>query len=497
MIVTSEKSIYEVLYAEDDTIAQKLLYDYVKTYNYPYNVTLASSFEEAVEKLKNFKYDVVLADYYLGDGEGINLIQYLRGAPLIIITGAGDEEIAINSMKSGAYDYLVKSPQLTHLKKLSFTIENAVSRKKMDDLIQMHSQAIQDITDAVFFIDTRNRFIYVNDAFCKMYQYDREEIIGKNLGTIWEKGGRVFEKFYDKKFSGDYYSIKSDGTVFPVSLTYTPIRQKDGEIIASVGIARDITEQKKTQLVLKKYSEHLEKLVEEKTKELREKERLATIGETATMVGHDLRNPLQVLINSIYIAKSSINEKTVGNQTIDEVAAIFNEMMEQVEYMNKIVSDLQYYGKNLKPDFKKVDLEAFLYKIISEHANFDNIEYQVIIEPKANEIYFDKDLMQRLFINLFSNSQAAMKDEGIIKIKAVKSRKNYIITVSDNGRGIPEEVMPNLFKPLFTTKAKGTGLGLSVCKRIIEAHKGKIEVESIEGRGTTVKLTIPELIEEK
>ncbi len=488
-----EKEIFEILYAEDDLGSQRLMVEYVKANKLNYSISTASCYEESLKMLDTKKYDLIIADYYLGDGIGIDLIKHTSGIPIIIVTGAGDEEVAINSMKSGAYDYLVKNPQLTHLKKLSFTVNGAVRKKNLDNLLSMHSQAIQNTTDAVFFIDTNNCFIYINEAFKKTYDYNEEEVIGRNYGLIWEENGKKFDKFYNSKLSGEFYSVKRSGKIIPVLLTYTPISQDGGEVIAGVGIVRDITEQKKAQMVLKKYSEHLEKLVEDRTRELRERERFATIGETATMVGHDLRNPLQVLVNSIYIAKVNIKNKNLDGEITKDIHTIFDNMQQQIEYMNKIVSDLQYYGKNLKPNISSVEVEPFIEKIINEQANYPNIKYSVNIEKKIREIRFDRDLMQRVIINLLSNSYASIGSKGSIKIKVSKNREYYNIIISDDGAGIPEEIMQNLFKPLFTTRAKGTGLGLSVCKRIIDAHQGKIEINSTEGNGTTVKISLPEI----
>lgn len=497
MFKEGEKEIFEIIYAEDDPGSQRLLVEYVRANGLNYRVSTASSFSEAQKMIEQNKYDLIIADYYLGDGIGIDLLKFKKGIPLIIVTGAGDEDIAINSMKSGAYDYLVKNPHLTHLKKLSFTVDNVIRKKYLDNVLSMHTQAIQNTTDAVFFIDTRNNFIYINEAFKKTYNYTEDEVLGRNFGMIWENGGKTFDKFYDYKLSGEFYSLKRDGEVIPVLLTYTPIKKENGDVIAGVGIVRDITEQKKSQMILKKYSEHLERLVEDRTRELREKERFATIGETATMVGHDLRNPLQVLVNSIYIAKLKIKDKNLSDEISEDLYSAFDNMQQQIEYMNKIVSDLQYYGKNIKPNITPVEVESFFSKIINEQANYPNIKYSLNIDKRSGVIKFDRDLMQRVIINLFSNSYASITDKGNIKIKVTKNHEYYVINISDDGTGIPEEIRQNLFKPLFTTKAKGTGLGLSVCKRIIDAHQGNIEINSTEGNGTTVKISLPEINQEE
>jgi PAS domain S-box-containing protein len=491
VLPTLDKKEFDILYAEDDVLARNLLIKYIKDNSYPYSITLADSFKAAENVLKEKKFDVILADYYLGDGIAIDLMSKTKDTPFIVITGAGDEEIAINTMKAGAYDYLVKTPQLTHLMKLHITIENAVYRRFVDSLLNMHSQAIQNITDSVFFINARNEFIYVNESFCNTYKFSKEDILGRNIGIIWESNTN-FTKFFDKKFSGEYYNRKKDGEIFPVSLSYSPITNKNNIIIASVGIARDITEQRKTQTELKQYSERLEKLVEERTKELREFERFATIGETATMVGHDLRNPLQVLVNTVFLSKMKLdnNQDLVFHK--EEISKTFSVIREQIDYMNKIVSDLQFYGKNLKPELRPVNLQEFINKIITESTNYSNVNYSIDIAQEVNNMNFDIGLMQRVFINLFSNAQNAFKGKGKISFKANRINGKVRILVEDNGEGIPESVKPNLFKPLYTTKAKGTGLGLSVCKRIVESHNGTIEIESTLGKGTKIIINLPQ-----
>ena len=217
------------------------------------------------------------------------------------------------------------------------------------------------------------------------------------------------------------------------------------------------------------------------------------------MVGHDLRNPLQVLVNSVYIGRMKIkkNKSNISPQILNDVESTFTIFTEQIEYMNKIVSDLQYFAKKIKPDLQTFDFPDFISKLITENVNFPDIKYEVEIDTNLKFLTIDKTLFQRVLINLMTNAKNAIEKGGIIKFEAEKLKGNCIISITDTGNGIPDNVKPNIFKPLFTTNAKGMGMGLSVCKRIIEAHGGSISIESVLGKGTKVLLILPQdLIEE-
>ena len=260
-------------------------------------------------------------------------------------------------------------------------------------------------------------------------------------------------------------------------------------------IMGDAIEHKQMEDKIKAHAENLEKEVAERTKELREAERLSAIGKTAMMIGHDLRNPLQVVVNSLYLLRETLestcarypdNEETKGS------TGLLDRVDKQVEYMNKIVSDLQDYARPLKPEFAETDLDQLITETLSTIRIPDTVEVSKVVGKDTPRVTVDPAMMKRVFTNLITNAIQAMPNGGQLAIRASKVEKVILISVQDTGAGIAKENIGKLFTPLFTTKAKGQGLGLPVCKRIAEAHGGEVTVESEEGKGSifTVKLPI-------
>jgi len=158
--------------------------------------------------------------------------------------------------------------------------------------------------------------------------------------------------------------------------------------------------------------------------------------------------------------------------------------------MNKIVSDLQDYAKPIKPELAMTDLRELVYETLSALEVPANIKVSVKAKEHL-ELLIDPALIKRMFTNLILNALQAMPNGGELTIKASIKEESVSISFQDTGIGIPEENLPKLFKPLFTTKSKGQGFGLAVCKRIVEAHEGNITVCSEVGKGSTFTVNIP------
>ncbi|XHH09968.1 MAG: ATP-binding protein [Candidatus Bathyarchaeia archaeon] len=246
---------------------------------------------------------------------------------------------------------------------------------------------------------------------------------------------------------------------------------------------------KEAQSKLQVYASDLEKLVEERTKQLKEKERLAAIGQVAGMVGHDIRNPLQSIVSELYIAKESMKE--APKEHTKEVVESIDFIQEQVDYISKIVADLQDYAKQLKPEFAEVELCQFIQEAAKSINIPDNVETALICEKQVPTVKLDRTFTKRILTNLVTNAIQAMPKGGKITIKASKEKGYAVISVEDTGVGIPEEVKEKMFTPMFTTKSKGQGFGLAVVKRLAEAQKGSISFKSETGKGTTFYLKLP------
>jgi len=258
---------------------------------------------------------------------------------------------------------------------------------------------------------------------------------------------------------------------------------------------RDITDRKKMEDELRRYSEHLEELVEERTRALNESqallvksERLAAIGQAATMVGHDLRNPLQAIENATYYLNTELSNLPISQKTTETLQA----MHRSIEYADNIVKDLQSFASKREPIFREIDINPLVKETLSQVKTPENVE-TVIELSELPKIEADKDMIKRIFVNLAINGIQAMKEKrGTLKVSTKKTNGFIEAKFKDTGIGIKKENIQKMFTPFFTTKAQGMGVGLSICKRFTEIHDGIIKVESEEGKGSifTVKLPI-------
>jgi signal transduction histidine kinase len=261
------------------------------------------------------------------------------------------------------------------------------------------------------------------------------------------------------------------GKITHVLYNATVYKNEKGEIQGVFAAARDVTELKKA-----------EEMARESARKLKDAERLATIGATAGMVGHDIRNPLQAIEGDVYLAKSDLAllPEGEGKENIKESLA---NIEKSVGYINKIVQDLQDFARPVKPKAQEMNLEELCETLFKDDIPEDvNVCCQV--EKEAKKIIADPAILARILNNLISNAIQAMPQGGNLTIHACQDASDVIITVQDTGVGIAEDVKPKLFMPLFTTKSKGQGFGLPVVKRMTEALNGTVTFESEEGKGT-------------
>ncbi len=245
---------------------------------------------------------------------------------------------------------------------------------------------------------------------------------------------------------------------------------------------------------LRGYYEQLEKEVDIRTKDLEQvqeklirSERLAAVGELASGVGHELRNPLNVIRNCAYLLNMALTEKSD-----EEASNTLKVLDKQIDIANKIVTDLLDFTRIKPPSQVRADLR----NLIDESLSWTDIPEQVKVNVNLNGhmklIKTDPEQMSRVFANLISNAVQAINGKGgEVNISASADNEYISVFFRDTGCGIPEENMQKIFEPLFTTKPKGIGLGLAISKRLVEQNGGKIDVESQVGHGTTFTVKIP------
>ncbi len=241
-----ENSRYKILMVEDEELYRKAFMRFVKEEELQYDCTEAESVSEARSILSSEKFDIVLADYSLGDGTAFDILDLVKDTPIIFITGIGDEKVAVKAWKAGAYDYLIKDFERNYIKAIPITIENAIKHKKAEEQIRLLTGAVMSTDDSVYITDMEGNIIFVNKAFCETYEYGEEEIIGKHVGILSdEEPQSTDEKDSCQDFDNrevDLYHRRKDGGEFPVSLSVSAIRDENENAFAFVGVARDISE---------------------------------------------------------------------------------------------------------------------------------------------------------------------------------------------------------------------------------------------------------------
>ena len=230
--------------------------------------------------------------------------------------------------------------------------------------------------------------------------------------------------------------------------------------------------------------------VKEQADKLVQSEILATVGRTAGMVGHDIRNPLQAIVSDIYLAKTELASTPESDEKKNLLESLQG-IEENTEYINKIVADLQDYARTAVPRKEKVNV----VKVVQEVLSYVTIPKDVAVSYSVSNDFpvlnLDALYLKRILTNLISNAVQAMQKEGKLSVDAFCQDDRAVIIIADTGVGISNEIKDKIFTPLFTTKAKGQGFGLPVVKRLTEAMGGTVTFESEKGSGSKFILKFP------
>ncbi len=323
----------------------------------------------------------------------------------------------------------------------------------------------------------------LNEYISKIHPDDREKIN--------EKTNEILQGTLGTKISFDYRILRQDGAVriLHSERIVSKVDAVNKPIVVD-GVEQDITERKQNELQLAEYAKNLELLVEERTKQLKVAERLAAIGQTAGMIGHDIRNPLQAIVGDLFLIKQEVDASS-DNQCKNNVQESLRSVQEQIDYINKIISDLQDYSRPLKPELSDIDICITIPKLLLTVPLPRNIEVLAFCNEKLPILKLDATFLKRILVNLVTNAIQAMPNGGKLTIRAFEKGNIVFVSVEDTGVGIPEEVKPRIFQPLMTTKSKGQGFGLAVVKRLVEMMGGKISFVSEAGKGTTFTVELP------
>jgi len=399
-------------------------------------------------------------------------------------------DIKIHGKRVGAVEvyYLEQNPTLDEgpfskeerdlIEAAAESLGKFAERRKAEEALQESEKKYRELADllpqAVYEMDERGNLTFTNRKGFESYGYTREDF-EKGLNALQmfipEDRDRVRNNIQrilsgEKLVGNEYTARRKDGSTFPVIIYSSPII-RENKPTGLRGIIVDITDRKRMQ------------------EELLKAERLAAIGEVATMVGHDLRNPLTGIATAAYYLKMRLGSKM--DKKMEEMLELIDK---DIEYSNKIISDLLEYSREIRLEL----VETTPKSIVEDSLTLVKVSQNIQIldftgsEPRIN---VDVQKMKRVFVNIIKNSIDAMPEGGKLTIKSKESGDSVEIAFADTGAGMTGEIMEKLWMPLFTTKAKGMGLGLSICKRIVEAHGGSIFVNSTVGKGTTFTVTLP------
>jgi PAS domain S-box-containing protein len=360
---------------------------------------------------------------------------------------------------------------------IMYVANDITGRKLAEKALQESESQLRLMADSlpalISYVDSEQRYQFNNKAYEEWFGHQRAEVTGRHIREVLgEPTYQTIRGYVEDALSGKTVSFESElpyrwgGTRY-VSATYVPDFGEHGQVRGIFALVSDITERKRMEEALLR------------------SERMATIGELAAMVGHDLRNPLTGIAAAVY------NLKTHLGRRIDSQSREALDIIEQdIQSSDKIINDLLEYSREIHLEVRETTAKSITRDAL---AHLEVPRKIRLMDSTKNQpkIMVDTDKMRRVFVNLIKNAVDAMPKGGTLRIASRKSDRNLEITLADTGTGMTKEAMEKIWSPLFTTKAKGMGLGLPIAKRLVEGHGGSITVESEPKKGSSFTVTLP------
>ena len=348
-------------------------------------------------------------------------------------------------------------------------------RVQWEEYVRLHEiVSTLDRFSIVSITDKNGTITYVNEKFCKISKYSREELIGQNHRIL--KSGYHPPKFYQgmwktissgNTWEGEVKNKAKDGTFYWVKTIIAPIFDQ-AKIKEYVSIRADITEQKELRVELLKAGE------------------MSAIGTLSARLAHDLRNPLSVIKNTIELVKMKIPD--LPESVIEDLYRVNR----AISRMTHQIDDVLDFVKPKPLKLERCSVFKILYGSLERITKPSDVKINMPLNDDT--IIGDSEKLEIVFANLITNAIQAISNKGEFNIRIMDQKDDVIIEVQDNGTGIAPDVLSKIFDPLFTTRQIGTGLGLVSCKSIVERHEGTIEVKTEVGKGTTFVISLPKHI---
>ena len=462
-------------------------------------------------------WDLVIADYSLPQFSGTAALELLTSTgldiPFLIISGSIGDDVAVEVMKSGAHDYMLKG----NLKRLAPSVERELRdaevrrQRRHTELALNDSEArkaaiFDSALDSIISINHAGEIIEFNPQAERTFLYKRDQVIGRRLDDLIKLPG--LQERHDQALENylatgkelilgkriEFAAMRSEGSEFPVELSLTSISTTAGPIFTAY--IRDLTEQKKQEAERERSRE-----LEEQNIRIQEANRLKS--EFLANMSHELRTPL----NSVIGFAELLVDGKVGLLTADQKEYL-NEILTSGEHLLQLVNDILDLAK-IEAGKMELVPETFSVKKVTDEvcavmrttASQRNIKINVYASTNVDVVTLDLLKFKQVLYNLLSNAVKFSHDNGEIKVAfSLDSSQHLQLQVRDYGIGIKEKDLPRVFQEFEQLKSRaarrfpGTGLGLALTKKIIELHNGSIGVESEFGKGSTFIVAVPNSI---
>jgi PAS domain S-box-containing protein len=475
-----EKENIRVLLVEDDADDYILFkYSLNEIKNNTYTLTWASNYDSALEIIKKGEHDIYFFDYLLGARTGLDLIQESISngiyAPIIILTGLGNQQTDLKAMELGAADYLVKS-EIDGEKlerSMRYSIEQHRMLKKLRESETKFRSIFENSHDIIYISNREGQILDINQSAERLFGYSKKELLSKNASDLYENKAER-EKFIEcMQNTGNCTNFEvilldKNGNKKYCTLTANVQKDENGKELYYQGIIHDMT--------LRRQAEQ----------DLMIAEKFAFVGKIARTLAHEVRNPL----TNINLSVEQLEEFVAD----ENLLIYFDIIKRNTKRINDLVTELLENSKPAEINRTPVPVQNVLkttVELAKDRANLKNIKIASDYRLNSESVLADESKLSIAFLNILINAiEAVQKNTGEIKISSYPEGNLCIIRISDNGPGIPPDHIKKIFDPYFTSKANGMGLGLAATQNIISTHKGKINIDTEMNIGTTFTIQL-------
>ena len=510
-----------ILVVEDDELDRRAVRRFLQQCGIATVADEATSAEETLRRIGSSDYDCVLLDYYIPGVNGLALFQKIRdleaNMPVVIFTGRGDEDIAVELMKAGAADYLPKASltaerlasSLRHSMEL---LRAEVARRRAEEKLRAEEARFRTLANTIpqlaWMADPSGSRNWFNDRWYDYTGTSLEEVAGFGWRKLHhpDHADRVIHGmercFARVEAWEDTHPLRGrDGTYRWFLSRALPIRGEDGAIKSWLGTNTDITEWKIAE------AERERALALEQQARTEAERASRARDEVIAIVAHDLRNPMNTILTAATMIDQALDEQAEHDMEaaktplIADLKTYDKAIQDSIKSMDRLIRDLLDVSRIEAGSFgirrARVELRALIdetLKLLEPQARAQDITLSSAIAADLRPLHADRERLVQVLSNLLGNALKFTAPGGRISVRALNAESSVQISVEDSGSGIPVADLPHIFDRYWRpdrASRTGAGLGLAICKGIVDAHGGRIWVESTMGHGTTIHFTVP------